>query len=47
MEDKALEAMMDYLEEFLRLVAEAEPEGADSALARLAAEGQADYCHYR
>lgn len=47
MEDKALEAMMDYLQEFLRLVAEAEPESVDSALTSMAAEGQADYCHYR
>ncbi|CAM9441805.1 unnamed protein product [Ascophyllum nodosum] len=45
-EEKALNAMMDYLREFLRLVASAEAEGTDSALAKLT-EGQADYCNYR
>lgn len=46
MEQKALDAMMDYLHEYLRLVDEAEPLEGDGPLEEIAA-GHADYSDYR
>ena len=45
-EQKALDAMMDYLREYLSLVREAVPVEGDGPLAEISA-GQADYCNYR
>lgn len=45
-EQKALDAMMDYLHEYLRQVDEAEPREGDGPLEKIAA-GHADYSNYR
>lgn len=45
-EQKALDAMMDYLREYLRQVDEAEPREGDGPLDKIAA-GHADYSNYR
>ena len=45
-EQRALDAMMDYLREYLNLVKEAVPVEGDGPLAEISA-GQADYCDYR
>lgn len=45
-EQKALDAMMDYLREYLRQVDEAEPLEGDGPLEKISA-GHADYSNYR
>lgn len=46
MEQKALDAMMDYLREYLRLAERAEPIEGDGPLQEVAA-GHAAYSNYR
>lgn len=45
-EQKALDAMMDYLREYLRLVEDAEPVEGDGPLAEISS-GHAEYSKYR